>query len=235
MLIAAPIRTYDGLKMHFIFIFVGFILALSTAAQAQVMPRPIEEPATPRAVAPAAPGEPRRQAAQPRAAAPNTPCQHVTKGWADYRPQNDSPVAQGRASSGEIYVALDACESEQAAAPSDRRIAFLLARAFEVSGKGSRATPMFRQLSDGGFAPATTQLARAYAIGSGVAPNQTTACDLYLIAARAGDIWAMNPAANCLSFQDYPHDARLACRYFQRAEASGTFQNTNLSRQDYCQ
>jgi len=219
---------------YFITILTCAILAsaLPGAGQTFVAPRPSQpaEPA-PRAAG-ATQSQPGRAARQQTS--PATPCGRSTEGWAEHRPMNDAPVAQGRASPGELFVALDACQSEQAAAPSDRRIAFLLARVFEVNGKGVRATPMFRQLSDGGYAPATTQLARAYAVGSGVARNLTTACDLYLRAAKAGDPWALNPAADCLSFQDYPHDPRLACRYFQRAQASGTFQSVNMAREDYC-
>ena len=235
-----------GMNARFFPVSLGSLFLLATAAFGQgeptfVPPRPETAARPPAAAQPAAqprgasPAEPRRQtAAAPRAPATNSPCQHVTQGWADYRPLNDSPVAQGRATSGQIFVALDACASEQAAAPGDRRIAFLLARAFEVSGKGQRATPMFRQLSDGGFAPATTQLARAYATGSGVIVNPTTACDLYLKAAKGGDPWAFNPAANCLAFQNYARDPKLACRYFDKARASGTVQNTELTREDYC-
>lgn len=219
------------MNRRFVNLLSAALFSFIPAASAQddfVAPR-VLAPARPAAPPPSSPTATRRTST-----ASETPCAHVTKGWADHRPRNDTPVAQGRASAGELFVALDACQDEQAAAPSDRRLAFLLARAFEVNGRGVQATPMFRQLSDGGFAPATTQLARAYAIGSGVARNQTAACDLYLRAAKAGDSWAFGPAADCLSFLDYPHDPRLACRYFQRAQASGTFQNTNLTREDYC-
>ncbi|TPE49132.1 tetratricopeptide repeat protein [Amaricoccus solimangrovi] len=227
---------------RFLTLLVSGLLALAGPAGAQganfAAPKPPGKTSAP-APAPIQPRAPAPQAApaatQPRAAAPASACARVTEGWIDYRPLNDSPVAQGRASSGELFVAADACRSEQAAAPGDRRIAFALARTFEVTGKGAQATPLFRQLADGGYPPATTQLARAYRVGSGVIRDQTRSCDLYVKAAKAGDPWAFNPAADCLSFLDYGHDPKQACRYFQKSLASGTFQTINLSRQDYCQ
>ena len=165
---------------------------------------------------------------------PDSQCAQMTKDWADYRPVLDFPSAQGRTTYDTQVAAVGVCQSEQAARPNDLRVAFLFARALEVNDKGSRATALYRQLSDAGYAPATTQLARAYHFGSGVAPDPTQACDLYVKAAKAGDIWALNPAADCLSFQDYTHDPRLACRFFQQSQKSGTFQTTDLTRADYC-
>ena len=103
--------------------------------------------------------------------APDSQCAQMTKDWADYRPVLDFPSAQGRTSYGDQVAAIEVCRSEQAARPSDLRVAFLFARALEVNNKGSQSTGLFRQLSDAGYAPATTQLARAYHFGSGLAPR----------------------------------------------------------------
>ena len=159
----------------------------------------------------------------------------MTKDWVDYRPVLDLPAAQGRVSADQQIASVSVCRAEQAARPNDKRIAFILARSFEVNNKGTQSTPLFRQLSDAGLPAATTQLARAYHYGIGVPPNPVQACDLYVKAAKAGDAWALNPAADCLSFQDYAHDPRQACRYFKSAQAKGTFQTMNLTQEDYCQ
>ena len=169
-----------------------------------------------------------------RQARPASECETMTRDWVDFRPVLDLPAAQGRASGEQQVAAVSVCEAEQAARPTDKRIAFIFARTLEVNNKGSRSTPLFRQLADANFAPAMTQLARAYHYGLGVAPDPVQACDLYVKAAKAGDAWAYNPAADCLSFQDYTHDPRLACRYFKSAQAKGTFQTTDLSQADYC-
>lgn len=168
-------------------------------------------------------------------ARPLSECETMTKDWVDYRPVLDLPAAQGRATADQQIASVTICRAEQAARPNDKRIAFILARTFEVNNKGSQSTPLFRQLADAGFPPAITQLARAYHYGIGTAPDPVQACDLYVKAAKAGDAWAFNPAADCLSFQDYAHDPRQACRYFKSAQAKGTFQTTNLTQEDYCQ
>jgi TPR repeat protein len=217
-------------------VVVCLALALPPSLEAQTFVAP--QPKAPKASAsPPAQSSPRtsqRSRRQTASTAPDSQCAQMTKDWADYRPILDFPSAQGRVSYDVQVASVGVCEAEQAARPSDLRVAFLFARALEVNDKGTRATGLYRQLSDAGYAPATTQLARAYRLGSGVAPNPVQACDLYVKAARAGDAWAFNPAADCLSFQDYAHDARLACRFFQQAQRSGTFQTQSLTREDYC-
>ena len=210
---------------------LAFALPPASEAQTFVAPQP-------KAAAPSAPQgsarKPQRSGRRSASTVPDSVCAQMTQGWADYRPVLDFPSAQGRTTYDTQVAAVGVCQSEQAARPNDLRVAFLFARALEVNDKGSRATGLFRQLSDAGYAPATTQLARAYHFGSGVAPDPTQACDLYVKAAKAGDIWALNPAADCLSFQDYTHDPKLACRFFQQSQKSGTFQTTDLTRTDYC-
>jgi TPR repeat protein len=208
------------------------LLAFPPTVIGQTFVAPKPEAAQPRAPH-KAPVQQRRR--QPVAATPVSVCVQMTEDWVDYRPVLDFPALQGRVTQDLQTAALAACESEQRARPNDLRIAFIFARTLEVNNKGVRATPLFRQLMDAGHAPAMTQLARAYYFGSGVAPDRVQACDLYVKAAAAGDPWAYNPAADCLSFQDYTHDPRLACRYFQRAQANGTFQTSDLTREDYCQ
>jgi TPR repeat protein len=211
-------------------------LVLPSPLPAQTFVAP--QPKAPRAAAPPPaqgtarkPQGTRRQGASTVA---NSQCAQMTSEWADYRPVLDSPSAQGRVTRDVQVAAVGVCEAEQAARPGDLRVAFLFARALEVNDRGSRATGLYRQLSDAGYAPATTQLARAYRLGSGVPADPVRACDLYVKAARAGDAWAFNPAADCLSFQDFTHDPKLACRFFQQAQRSGTFQTQSLTRADYC-
>lgn len=158
----------------------------------------------------------------------------MTREWVDYRPVLDLPAMQGRMNPGEQATALSTCQSEQAARPNDLRLAFIFARTLEVNDRPTRSTALYRQLADAGYPPAMTQLARAYHLGNDVPADRTQACNLYVNAAQAGDAWAYNPAADCLSFQDFAHDPRLACRFFQRAQSSGTFQTTKLTREDYC-
>lgn len=229
--------TGEGMDKRIVAVVLCLALPSSPPAEAQTFAAP-----QPKASAPAAPtGSPSASTGQQSrrrgnvSTVPDSQCAEMTKDWADYRPVLDSPSAQGRTTYDVQVSATAVCRSEQSARPNDLRVAFLYARALEVNNKGTQATALFRQLSDAGYAPATTQLARAYHFGSGVPPNPVQACDLYVKAAQAGDTWAFNPAADCLSFQDYTHDPKLACRFFQQAQKSGTFQTYDLSREDYCQ
>jgi TPR repeat protein len=226
----------EGMDTRLVALVLCLAFALPPSSGAQTFLAPTAPP--PKGAAPhtsqgtSQPSQKSRRQSTP--AAPPSECVTLTKDWVDYRPMLDLPASQGRSTSEILVSSLSACRTEQIARPNDLRVAFLLARTLEVNHKTTSATALFRQLSDAGYAPATTQLARAYHFGSGVAADQVQACDLYVQAAKAGDIWAMNPAADCLSFQDYAHDPRLACRFFQRAQASGTFQTTDLTKADYC-
>jgi TPR repeat protein len=201
--------------------------APSVPAQTFVAPKP---QVAPRAATPGSSSARR----QPRATAPSSLCEQMTREWVDHRPMLDFPALEGRISLQQQQSALGECEAEQRRRPADVRVAFIFARTLEVNNRGSRAAGLFRQLADAGYAPAKTQLARALQFGSGLAKDMVASCELYVDAAKAGDVWAYNPAANCLSFQDFTHDPRLACFFFQKAQSSDTFQSDNLSRTDYC-
>lgn len=209
-------------------VVVCLVLAGAGAwAQGFVAPQP---QTAPRAAAKPAASSPARQRR-----APATECEQMTKDWADHRPIIDDPAGAGLVTPEQQGAAVAECQAEQARQPSSLRIAFLYARALEVNGHGTRAVGLFEQLANGGYTPALTQIARAYYLGNGVPRDMFEACSRYVDAAKAGDRWAFNGAADCLSFQDFTHDPRLACRYFQKAQASGTFQTTDLTRADYCQ
>lgn len=223
----------DSMRRSLVAVVVGGLLAMPIGAAGQTFVAPKPEGASPRPQATAPAAQPGRQQRR-TPTTPASPCVDMTREWVDYRPLLDFPTLQGRINPGEQVTALTVCQAEQAARPNDLRLAFIYARTLEVNDRGTGSTALYRQLSNAGYAPATTQLARAYHLGNGVAANRTEACDLYVKAARAGDAWAFNPAADCLSFQDFAHDPRLACRFFQQAQASGTFQTTNLTREDYC-
>lgn len=199
------------------------------SAQGFVAPQP--ETATPRASRPPqAASSPTRQRR-----APTTVCEQMTKDWVDHRPIIDDPAGSGLVTPEQQGAAVAECQAEQARQPSNLRVAFIFARSLEVNGHGTRAVGLFQQLANGGYTPALTQLARAYYVGNGVPRDMFEACKRYVDAARSGDSWAYNGAADCLSFQDFTHDPKLACRYFQKAQASGTFQTSDLTRADYCQ
>ncbi|MFO1106669.1 MAG: hypothetical protein U1E34_11255 [Amaricoccus sp.] len=217
-------------------LIIGVWLALvaqpasDARAQGFVAPQPQATIPQPPAAKPA-PGSGRQR----RAAAPASPCEQMTRDWVDHRPVIDDPAGAGLVAADQQGAAVAECQAEQARRPSDMRIAFIYARTLEVNGHSARALGLFQQLADAGYGPALTQTARAYYIGSGVPRDMFEACTRYIGAAKAGDAWAFNPAADCLSFQDFTHDPKLACRYFQKAQASGTFQSTDLTRGDYCQ
>jgi TPR repeat protein len=212
-------------------VLVGLILVVctcATGAQTFVAPKPESS----RARAPSPDATVTRRA--PRAAAPVSLCEQLTRDWADYRPVNDFPTAEGRTNVVEQSAALRECAAEQSQRPGDVRIAFLFARVLEVNNQASRAAALYRQLAEAGYTPAVTQLARAHHFGTGVARDQAAACRLYVDAANAGDTWAYNSAANCLSVLGSPPDYQLACAFFEKAQASNTFQSGSLSREDYC-
>jgi TPR repeat protein len=216
-------------------LLVVILLVLEAgAAGAQTFVAPKPEAARPRAAAPAPQRQRQRRAAPAPAAAPMTLCEQMTASWVDHRPISDFPALEGRISAEQQRGALRECELEQRMQPNDVRIAFLLARTAEVNNQGKRAVALYRQLADAGYAPALTQLARAYHFGRGVAQDRVEACRLYVEAANAGDAWALNSAANCLSSMASPRDQRMACRFFERAAAENTFQTADYSREDYC-
>jgi TPR repeat protein len=210
-----------------------FAFAPSAIAQTFVAPKP--EAAAPRKATGGSARATQRSRPAPQQPAVNL-CEQMTAGWVDYRPMYaDTPAADGRVSFDQQQAAVSECGAEQQRRPGDIRTAFTFARALEVNGHGGRAAGLYRQLSDAGYTPAMTQLARTLFFGNGVARDSYAACALYVDAANAGDTWAYNGAANCMSFWDYAHDATLACRYYDQALASGTFQTVNLARGDYCQ
>jgi TPR repeat protein len=208
------------------------MLAFASASAAQTFVAPKPETAAPRK---ATGGAAATQRSRPAATA-NSFCEQMTSGWVDYRPMySDTPAAAGRVGYDQQLAAMTECGAEQQRRPGDIRTAFIFARTLEVNGQGSRAAALYRQLAAAGYTQAKTQLARTLFFGNGVPRDSYAACDLYVDAAKAGDSWAYNGAANCLSFWDYTHDPRLACRYFDQAQRSGTFQTTNVTREDYCQ
>lgn len=219
-------------------------LAVGTAAPAQdtlfVAPKP--QGAAP-AQSPRAQSAPRSQASrqerQPRttaarAPAPTTQCEVMTKDWIDFRPVQDAPARDGRTTLEQQQAAVIECQAEQQRQPSNKRIAFVFARTLEVNGSTSRAAKLYQQLAASNYPPAMTQLAKAYFVGAGVPRDAVEACTRYVQAARAGDAWAYNIAADCLTRQTATPDTRQACRYYRQAVAAQTLQTTATSEADYC-
>ena len=210
------------------------MLAFAPVVVAQTFVAPKPEAAAPRRATGAGASQ-GTQRSRPAAQSSGSLCEQMTAGWVDYRPMyDDMPAAAGRVAYDRQLAAVSECATEQQRRPNDVRTAFAFARTLEVNGKGGRAAGLYRQLADAGYTPAKTQLARTLFFGNGVARDSYAACELYVDAANAGDTWAYNGAANCMSIWDYAHDAKLACRYFDKAQASGTFQTADMTRETYC-
>lgn len=198
----------------------------------------VPQPETGRPAAAAAPsparstGTTRRRAAEAPVA--DSLCQEMVRDWVDVRPVRDVPALEGRVPLDMQQAALRICATEQQAKPGDKRVTFAYARTLEVNGRNARAVQLYQQLAGARYLPAMTQLARAYYTGAGLPRNVIEACNRYVAAAKAGDKWALNPAADCAMLHTAVPDPRHACQYYRKAVASDTVQTLTLTEADYC-
>jgi len=198
------------------------------------------EPETARPAPAAAPaGDATRPASATRRRAAAAPaggglCEEMTKGWVDFRPLRDTPARDGRVALNMQQAALPICETANEAGTGGKRTTFVFARTLEVNGRNAQAVALYQQLADARYLPAMTQLARAYYLGAGLPRNVVEGCTRYVAAAKAGDKWALNPAADCAMLHTAVPDPRRACQFYRKAVASDTVQPTALTEADYC-
>ncbi len=213
---------------------ISLYAAMPVFAQDDGFVSPLPEAGRPAVAAPAAPSTNGARKRAQRAAAPVSPCEDMTKDWVDLRPVADFPALEGRVLIDLLQAALPICEAAQRDQPGNKRVTFVFARTLAIHGQNTRAAQLYRQLASARYVPAMTQLARAYYTGAGVPRDVVEACTRYVEAAKAGDAWAFNPAADCAILYSPVADQRRACQYFRKAQASDTAQTTTLTEADYC-
>ncbi|MGC2203104.1 MAG: hypothetical protein WA633_23565, partial [Stellaceae bacterium] len=118
--------------------------------------------------------------------------------------------------------ALLNCQAAVAAAPNEPRFQYELGRQLEKAEQTNEAARVHRQLSDGEYAEASNNLARADADGTGIEKNAATPLRLYENAVKAGFVPAFS-AVGALYWEGkgVQRDRTEALRWFNRGAAAG--------------